>query len=164
MKMKKLIFVAITFLLLTSVSVFAQERDFGEAKALIDSEISCDKLTDEQLEEIGEYYMEQMHPAESHEAMHKMMGFAEGTSEEVQFHINLAKAMYCGSSTFGMMEGGNMMGGQAPQTNMMQRMMGNYWGGGTFGTPLLSSALFVWTIVGLLAIIWLLKNLSGKKK
>src|SRR3989344_2213257 len=154
MKMKKLIFVAITFLLLTSVSVFAQERDFGKAKALIDSEISCDKLTDEQLEEIGEYYMEQMHPAESHEAMHKMMGFAEGTSEEVQFHINLAKAMHCGSSTFRMMGGGNMM----------QRMMGNYWGGGAFGTPLLSSALFVWTIVGLLAIIWLLKNLSGKKK
>jgi hypothetical protein len=53
-------------------------------------------LTEEQLESIGEYLMELMHPGSAHEAMHEMMGLQEGSEEHKSFHVNLAKAMYCG--------------------------------------------------------------------
>ena len=153
--MKKIIIPALLAFLLSIAFVFAHAEDnFTDTKKLIDSNISCDKLTDSQLEEIGEYYMEQMHPGESHEAMHKMMGFTEGSKEEVQFHINLAKAMYCSNSTFGMMgmmQSGGMMGGG---------MMGNYWAS---GSVLFTTTIVVWLIVGVLAIFWLLRSLLSKK-
>jgi len=37
-------------LLVNTTLVFAHEHDFAETKQLIDSEIICDKLSDEQLE------------------------------------------------------------------------------------------------------------------
>ncbi len=102
----------------------AHEHNFAETEQLIDSGISCDKLTDEQLEEIGEYYMEQMHPGESHDLMHRMMGMEEGTEYHRQFHVNIARMMYCGE---GGMMGGNMMGsgGMMGMMPMMMNMMGS---------------------------------------
>ena len=101
-----------------------------EGKKLVDSGISCDKLTDKQLETIGEYFMEQMHPGEQHEAMHEMMGIEEGIEYHEQFHANIARMMYCGESGnmmgSGMMNGG-MMGMMPMMMNMMGGgMMGNY--------------------------------------
>lgn len=88
------------------------------AKQLIDSNASCGSLGDSQLELIGEYFMEQVHPGEAHELMHRMMGLADNSAEEKAFHISLAKTMYCGQgSGFGMM-------------GMMPMMMGGYYGGG----------------------------------
>ena len=53
--MKKIFTIFIFSMLLVSVSlVSAHEHDFAETKQLIDSGISCDKLTDEQLEAMGE--------------------------------------------------------------------------------------------------------------
>jgi len=50
-------------MLLLNISLAsAHEHNFAETKQLIDSGISCDKLTDEQLEAMGDYYMEQMQP------------------------------------------------------------------------------------------------------
>ena len=155
-----------------------------EGKKLVDSGISCDKLTDKQLETIGEYFMEQMHPGEQHEAMHEMMGIEEGTEYHEQFHANIARMMYCGESGnmmgSGMMNGGmmgsggmmgmmpmmmNMMGGQNVQSGMMQGMMGNnpigfsynYWG--------------FWNVVWLLfwigiivLIVWLIYKFIIKKE
>src|SRR3989344_4216742 len=72
--MRKIFFAIMVVLLLNMGIVSAHEHDFGETKQLIDSGISCDKLTDEQLESIGDYYMEQMHPGEAHEMMDMMMG------------------------------------------------------------------------------------------
>ena len=72
--MRKILFVIMVVLLLNISLVFAHEHNFAETKQLIDSGISCDKLTDEQLEAIGDYYMEQMHPGEAHEMMDKMIG------------------------------------------------------------------------------------------
>src|SRR3989344_1414370 len=143
--MKKIMLVFGIFLLSISL-VLANgdhQSEIEEGKKLVDTGISCDKLTDEQLESIGEYYMEQMHPGEQHEAMHKMMGMEEGTEYHEQVHVNMARMMYCGESGMGsgMMNGGmmggnmmgmmpmmmNMMGGnmmrqQTPQTNMVQGM------------------------------------------
>ena len=54
--------------------VYADAEDFTEAKKLIDAKTPCSKLTEGQLEMIGDYLMEQMHPGEAHELMDKMMG------------------------------------------------------------------------------------------
>lgn len=80
-------------------SEHSHESEIREGEGLINSQVNCEKLNDEQLEAVGEYLMEQMHPGESHEAMHKMMGMEEGTEYHKNFHINLAKRMYCGQSS-----------------------------------------------------------------
>jgi len=103
---------------------------FEEGKGLVDSNISCDQLTEHQLEEIGEYIMEQMHSGTSHEAMHEMMGFKEGDPEEEKFHVNLAKTMYCWDNKSGGMMGSGMMS-RGMKSNMMQNMTGI----GSAGTP-----------------------------
>src|SRR3989338_6085254 len=122
--MRKTILVIFAVLMLTLNLVNAiTQQEIKEAKVLIDSKVDCKSLSDAQLEIIGEYEMELMHPGDSHEAMHKMMGLKEGSEPEKQFHISMAKTIYCGESG-GMMGGGMMsmmMGG-----NTGYGMMGNY--------------------------------------
>src|SRR3989339_707584 len=72
--MRKIFFAIMVVLLLNIGIASAHEHNFDETKQLINLGISCDKLTDEQLESIGDYYMEQMHPGEAHEMMNQMMG------------------------------------------------------------------------------------------
>src|SRR3989338_697642 len=98
--MRKMFTILIFSMLLLGMSlVSAHKPDFGETKQLIDSGISCDKLTDEQLESIGDYYMEQMHPGEAHEMMDQMMG-GEGSESLRQVHINMAKRLYCNENVY----------------------------------------------------------------
>lgn len=121
--MRKIIFVVFVILLfnLSLVSAISQ-KEINEAKSLIDSKVDCRSLSDSQLEIIGEYYMEQMHSGESHELMHKMMGMKEGSETEEQFHINMAKIMYCEDENIGI--GSGMMGGNMMMP-MMRMMMGS---------------------------------------
>lgn len=131
----------------------SHESEIEEGRELAESEVSCDKLNDEQLEAVGEYLMEQMHPEESHEAMHEMMGMKEGTEYHKQFHINMAEMMYCGEG------GGNSM--------MGEMMMGN-WGMGTgwgwFGW-IFMILFWVAIIVGIVALIkWLINQSKGGTK
>lgn len=144
--MKKIIFVMVIVTLLSLGLVNAvSQQELTESKSLIDSKADCKNLSDSQLEIIGEYYMEQMHPGDAHELMHKMMGLEDGSDAEKQFHINMAKRLYCNENIGGMM--GGMMG-------MMGEMMGNnptgfgYGGYGGFWNPLF------WAGVVLL-VIWL---------
>src|SRR3989344_2263736 len=123
--MKKITSILV-ILLLSIVVVLAQEShdsEIEEGKKLVESKMSCDKLSNEQLEAIGDYYMEQMHPGEAHEIMDNMMG-GEGSESLKQVHINMAKRLYCNENVYigyGMMGSGGMM-------NMMGRgMMGNYY-------------------------------------
>src|SRR3989338_3992174 len=116
--MKKTIAV-ILFAVLISSALAQEEHEFAEAKEIIDSGISCSELANEQLEKIGDYYMEQMHPGEAHEIMDNMMG-GEGSESLKQAHINMAKRLYCNENVYvgyGMMGMMNLMGGG---------MMGNY--------------------------------------
>ena len=149
--MKKIIFVAIVALLLNLGLVNAiTQQEISEAKSLIDSKVDCKSLSDSQLEIIGEYEMELMHPGDSHEAMHKMMGLKEGSEPEKQFHINMAKTIYCGESG-GMMGGGMMsmmMGG-----NMGYGMMGNY--GYGLGYWNFLNVLYLILIIGLIILVFL---------
>jgi hypothetical protein len=166
--MRKIMAIIGMILLLNIGLIHAQEHNFAETKQLIDSGISCDKLTDEQLEAIGEYYMEQMHPGESHEMMDKMMG-GEGSASLRQMHISMAQRLYCNEDSSGMMGGGmmgmmmgggmmgnNMMGNgmfgsQTAQANMMQGMMGGW----SYGYFSFMNILNIILLIGLIILVYL---------
>jgi len=123
--MKRTILI-ITLLLIFSFAqgVLAEgshEEEIEEGRLIVEAKTSCDTLSEDDLEVVGEYYMELMHPGALHDAMHEMMGLVEGTQEHKQFHISLAQRMYCGEGTNGMM-GNNygMMG-----YGMMSMMYGS---------------------------------------
>ncbi|MEW6294706.1 MAG: hypothetical protein AB1467_00220 [Candidatus Diapherotrites archaeon] len=167
---KILLIITMTLLLSAGLVNAVTQEEISQAKSLVDSKVDCKVLSDSQLELIGEYFMEQMHPGEAHELMHKMMGLKEGSQEEKQFHVNMAKAMYCNESTgmmgsegmMGMMGstgmmgimGGGMMSGQAPMSSgMMQGMTGNYW---NYGFELsVWNILYVILIIGLIILTYL---------
>src|SRR3989344_1666488 len=160
--MRKIFTILIFSMLLLGVSlVSAHEHDFDETKQLIDSGIDCDKLTDEQLESIGDYYMEQMHPGEAHEMMDQMMG-GEGSESLRQVHINMAKRLYCNEDVGGMMGGGmmNMMMGN----NMMgSGMIGNY--PAYYGYNSFWNILWLIFLIGVIVlIIWLIYKFTKKGK
>ncbi len=100
-----------------------EHGSFEQAEAIINAKIPCDDLSEEQLEMLGDYYMEQMHPGEAHESMDEMMG-GEGSASLRQVHINMAKAFYCGEHS-------------AMSSGMMSMMMGGgqgMMGSGSMGT------------------------------
>ncbi len=170
-KISTLVILTLFLFNLGSVYVHGEEA-FAQAKEIIEQKISCDVLTDNQLEVLGEYYMEQMHPGELHEGMDAMMG-GEGSESLKQVHINMGRAFYCeedgmmgSGGMMGMMMGGNMMSEQTSQTNMMQRMMGNWEYG--FGYWSFLNVLYVILLIGLIILVylWILKlwkNMKNKR-
>ena len=154
--MRKIFAILIFGMLLFGVSlVSAHEHDFDETKQLIDSGIGCDKLADEQLESIGDYYMEQMHPSKAHEMMDQMMG-GEGSESLKQVHINMAKRLYCNEDVGGMIGGGmmNMMG---------SGMMGNYQA--YYGYNNFWNILWLIFLIGVIVlIIWFIYKFIKKGK
>src|SRR3989338_2228003 len=122
--MESIKFVAILLIFTAAFPiVLAHERNFTEATELIDSGASCEQLTDEQLESIGDYYMEQMHPGEAHEIMDERMG-GEGSETLKQMHISIARSFYCGE--YWMMSAGMM-------NTLMGRNLQNRWGNMMWG-------------------------------
>ena len=115
-------------------------NELTEAKKIIDAGTACTNLSNEQLELIGESYMEQMHPGDAHELMHKMMGLQEGSDTEKQFHVNMAKTIYCNESNAGTgMMGSGMIGGMMGNNLTTNGMMaggiaGNMMGNGAGST------------------------------
>ena len=149
-KMGKLNILLIIALLSVSM-VYAHAGDnFSDTKNLIDSNVSCNELSDDQLEEIGDYYMEQMHPGESHKLMDNMMG-GEGSKSLKQVHINMAKTIYCGETNYRY----GMMGGMMNMMNF--GMMGGYDGYGMMGSSFfgISSILGFLFLLGLVVLVWL---------
>ncbi len=161
---KILILVTILLYITTNLVSAITLPEINEAKKLIDTKTSCNSLSEDQLEIIGEYLMEQMHPGDSHEFMHKMMGLQEGSKDEKLFHINLAKAIYCGDNSniesfSGMMRMSRMMGFDDMMNN---GMMGNY--GYGFGYSNLFNILYTILLLGLIALdyLWIVKLWKGK--
>jgi hypothetical protein len=187
----KQVFILIGILLLSTALVSANGNHQAiseEGRKLVDSNVGCEDLTKEQLETVGEYFMEQMHPGEAHENMHEIMGIEEGTEYHERFHVNIAKMMYCGEGgmmgsgmmnmmpmMMNMMGNGNtmgsggmmdMMGGQNMQSGMMQGMMGYGFGYWNF-----VNVLYIILLIGLIILVYLwiiklwknMKTKGGKK-
>ena len=155
--MKKYVFLVLLVLILP-VAVFAHGEDgFEDTKQLIASGVSCDELSDEQLESIGDFFMEQMHPGEQHEIMDEAMG-GEGSESLKQTHIRITYMMYCNNMRGGMM-------------NMAFGMMGSGSGMMYGGSPTLMwlwSFLGVLFFLGLTLLVWVLvvklwKDITRKK-
>lgn len=154
--MKRLVLFVIILILLVDNIAFANE-DFDKAVELIQNKVTCDKLTNEQLEIIGDYFMEQMHPGKLHEIMDERMG-GEGSENLKLVHINMAKMFYCGQSNvipMSMMSvmmnrgGFNMMG----YNNL-------FYGMGWFG--MLFMILFWIGIIWL--IVWIIQQITKNKE
>lgn len=183
MMKKTIIGLIVIVMLLATFSAAIGDEDFAaeikEGKQLVDNKAGCDSLSDEQFEAVGEYIMETMHPGEAHESMHKMMGIEDGTEYHEQFHINMAKRMYCNNYSampmMGMMPGGmnscgmmgansgNMMQGGNMMDGVMQGMMGGYSLKSGFGSWNIIWSLF-WIALVALA-VWLIYNaIIGNKQ
>ncbi len=154
------------------------EEEFALAEKLITDKVPCDQLTDDQLEAIGEYYMEKMHPGELHERMDAMMG-GEGSVQLKNVHISMARSFYCGEHggmPWGMM---NMMMGRSMNGMMnlggttttggrtMMHGLNNYgmmgWGSGYWN---IFTFLYLLLIIGLVILVylWIIKLLQENRK
>ncbi len=147
--MKKIIILLSVFVIVIASSYGAE--DFSKAKQIIDAKTPCSQLAEAQLEEIGDYYMEQMHPGEAHEVMDNMMG-GEGSESLRQMHIAIAKRLYCndisGMANYGMM--GMMMGGGMMNMAIGTGMMGN------FGYGMMGNLGGYWSFLNILSLLLLI--------
>lgn len=160
--MKKIIYLVIIGIALIWLGGFATANmdDFAQAEGIINQKIQCNELSDRQLEVLGDYYMEQMHPGELHEIMDERMG-GDGSESLRQVHINMGRIFYCGQS--GAMSVGMM-------NNMMGRGMMGYYGNNYYNTfysvfILILFALIVFILI--LLIVYLVKKQgekNGKRK
>ena len=175
MKNKEKLFATFVILSFLAGAVFVSAHSADElaaAQQLIASGVSCDQLNNTQLEMIGDYYMEQIHPGEAHEYMDAMMG-GEGSQSLEQMHIAMAQAYYCnagsynGSYGYGMMSGGYGMGSMMnPSVNYGPSMMYNYAGSYRsfmYYLPWVLLALVVGAGIAL-AIVFASKNRTERKR
>ena len=146
--MKNKLFFWIALLLISVGTIAAVDDEILVGKKIVEDQVPCGQLSDEQLESVGEYIMETMHPGEAHELMHRMMGIEEGTERHEEFHKAIAERHYCNRGYSGMM-GGTTMGGM--MSGGYGSMMGGYGlFGGLFG-------LLIWLLViGLVVVVFLL--------
>src|SRR3989338_4649875 len=93
--MKKTLLVFLFLIVFSSLAIANTEEDFAKAEEIIKFKTSCSQLTESQLELMGDYYMEQMHPGELHELMDERMG-GEDSEQLRQAHITMARSFYCG--------------------------------------------------------------------
>ncbi len=159
--MKKQISYLMIFVLVIGIAA-ADNDDFAEAEKIIDAKTPCSKLSEPQLETLGDYFMEQMHPGEAHELMDKMMG-GEGSESLRLMHISMAKRLYCndvgGAVNYGI-AGYGMMGnyGKTGDGGMMN-MMGYNFGYGMMGQGYGYSAFFnflaLLLAIGLVVLVYL---------
>jgi len=177
--LKKNYFLYVLIALFSIGIVFADMEEFEEAKQIIDAKTPCSELSESQLEAMGDYYMEQMHPGEAHEVMDEMMG-GEGSESLKQMHIAMAKRIYCNDISgmaqygmMGMMMGQGMMGyGKNYGGGMMgYGMMGNYGSGmmGGYGYWGFFNFLYLVLVIGLIILVylWIIKlwrSLPKKKQ
>src|SRR3989344_7802493 len=154
--MKRVILSTLLAIILILPLVFADDFEIG--KGLIAQKTSCDTLTYDQLEAIGDYIMEQMHPGRLHEIMDERMG-GEGSESLRQVHITMGKAFYCGEHN--MMSGGmmNMM----MNRGMMYGTYNNY--GNSYGFRIVGWVFSILVLAVLILLIaWLIKKLPRRKR
>ena len=157
-----LLVMALLLAVLVPAALADSNESFAAAQALIAQQVPCDNLSQEQLEGIGDYYMEQMHPGVAHEAMDAMMG-GEGSESLKQMHIAMAERFYCGdygsanARGYGMMGGGMMDGDGAYGCGMMGGgMMSGYptrsWNDGRSAWSLVNTTLLTVLLLALIVL------------
>ena len=177
---KKTVILVVSLVAMFSVSAAvlaatASTDENAEAKQYIADKVSCQQLSDGQLEKIGDYVMEQMAPGAAHGQMEQMMG-GEGTESLRQAHIFLARRWYCGDvagySMMGMMMGGfgpSMMGpggnlnGPGFSRGFSNGMMGSFGGYNNYGggwVMIFYALGIIFLAVGIAAFV---KYLANKK-
>ncbi|HLC61873.1 MAG TPA: hypothetical protein VJI52_02555 [Candidatus Nanoarchaeia archaeon] len=159
-------------LVIFSAAAYSAEDEFAEAKSLIDTKTPCLQLSESQMELIGDYYMEQMHPGTAHTAMEQMMG-GEGSESLRLMHIAIAKRVYCNdyssSANYGMMGFGMVGNRNGGMMNMaLSGMMGSgTMGGYSYGLGYWSfvNVLYLLLLVGLIVLVylWIVKIWRGLK-
>lgn len=161
--MRKIIYLIFVFaMFFTSIGYAHEQEDFDNVVRLIQSKIPCDQLSDEQLELMGDYFMEQMHPGELHEIMDERMG-GEGSIQLKNVHINMARMFYCGESNVMPMSMMNMMinrGGENMMDYNYNTGFGMMYGLGWFGWILM---ILFWIAIVLL-IIWIIQQFTKHKE
>ncbi|MEK6863019.1 MAG: hypothetical protein AABW57_02560 [Nanoarchaeota archaeon] len=155
--MGKILTLILFVVLLTSIG-FASEN-YDEAIRLIQSRANCNELSDNQLEILGDYYMEQMHPGTLHEMMDKRMG-GEGSKSLRLIHINMGKTFYCGGTNTMPANMMNIMMNRGGG-NMMYNMMG-YFGYGYSWFGIILMIIFWIAIIWL--IVWIVQQFTKNKE
>jgi len=149
MRMTSLLAVIVAIALIPGAYAHGGHSGFSDVQGLLEKTVPCEQLSEEQLERLGEYFMELRHPGEEHEFMDKIMG---GESETLKgMHVQMGRAFYCdsaGMGSSGMMMDSGMMGFAAGQ-GMMNGYSGMMYGYGWI-------YLLAGTIIVLLVIIALL--------
>jgi len=156
----------------------AREEVKGKAiwEKLQAQELNCKNLSDDNFHALGMYFMGLM-AGDSHQTMDTMMEKMMGEEGEEQIHIVMGKRLSgcdtqaqlpqngagfmpmmwmmgsAGSPQVG--EGGNPMMGYGGWGNMMT-------GWGDFSILLFNLSLIVWLIVGILAAVWLFRQINKK--
>ena len=149
----------IFFALLFAGLLFATGSGIEKGRELVESNASCANLSNEELESIGDYVMELLHPGEQHEFMDRMMG-GEGSESLKQAHINMAQRFYCGGTAYGGMMGSGMMGGRmfqdyAPAMHSYQPFI--------YGFTVIDVLLII-LLIGLIIIVYLTIIQSFQRK
>lgn len=137
-KLKKIILYFLVFAFAAGIA-YSNADEFAEAKILVNAQTPCSSLNESQLEAIGDYYMEQLHPGQAHKYMEQMMG-SEGSESLRLAHIAMAERLYCNDSSgyangmmgYGMMGAGFL--GTKDYGGMMNMMWGNNYGYGMMGS------------------------------
>jgi len=175
------------FFFLLVIPTFAQDdghtaREEKEGKIIWEKmqakQITCDKLSDEDFERLGEYYMGTM-VGRSHEAMNNMMMKMMGEKGEEQMHVVMGKRLSgCDSSAQLPSQGAGFMpmmgsafsrlpsgfGGTKGGGNIMMGF-GNTMGWGGFGLfGILASIFWIVLVIDLILLgIWLWKKIKKEK-
>ena len=95
--MKRTAFMMALLLLALPLVAANGNHDFSTALEIIEQQVRCDQLNEEQFELLGDYYMELMHPGEVHILMDKRMG-GEGSESLKLMHVRTGERFYCGDS------------------------------------------------------------------
>lgn len=151
------ILLALFLFLTVPATAHVGEGELNHTKEIIASNTPCSELSEDEIANIGDYYMEQMHPGEMHDIMDEHMG-GQGSESLRQAHIAMGQEYYCDSSTG---EASSSQWGWMP-------MMGGMWGSGMWGMGTMGwFGMLIWLgilVLILLGIIYLIKLLTEQRE
>ena len=159
MIMKKILALFFIFFLFSTIVSASEAEEIEKGEQLAKSRISCSVLNEEQLEQIGEYYMELMHPGALHEIMDQRLG-GEGSESLRLAHINIAKMMYCSQRNALPISMMNIMmnRGSGNYYNMMGNF-GNGFGMMGYNFPFFGGFMILFWLIIIFLVVYILSTL-----